>query len=324
MRRTIASAALLVSAAFSFNVEARIFDNDTFKISQEASDSFGFFVNGTRSATLTGSGDLSATFTQAELINLLLPNNGLSSDSLANSSFFKFIARDLAGLMDVSLSGGNVQIIFDRSIVTDEVTGKASLKYNRPGGSDRNFVTVVGEALSGGGDTGGGDTGGGDTGGGDTTPPVVVIPGGGDGGSVESGGSRGGSGPFFNDEFTITKTGDAFSLELNGVELTSIADSGGDLMFNIPENTFKALILANNGVSGRFLGDGTEFFDFLAKGNAGLIDVTLGDNIGFKIDRDFVLNEQSGESVFKYDADGKKARNFINFVGVVDPASPSS
>lgn len=310
------STAALALAAFALGsaADAKIFDNDTFRISQEATESFGFFINDHRVTTLTGSGDLSATFSQSELANLLLANNGLSMTSLMGSNFFEYIARDLSGLMDVTIVGDQVQIMFERTLVTGNKSGAASLKYSRPGGSDRNFVRVVGEALADGG--GGVDV--------VDDDPIVIVDAGGDGGSEASGGSRGGAGPFFNDTFTITKNGDAFLLSINGVELTSIADTGGDLMFQIPENTFKALVLANNGVSGRFLGDGTEFYEFLSKGNAGLLDVTLGSNIGFTIDRDFVLGEQSGESVFKYDADGKKARNFINFVGVVNSASPST
>lgn len=317
MHRMSTSAAALValsSLTFGTLADAKVFDNDTFLVTQEATDSFGFFVNGNRVSTLTS--DLSATFTQEELAALLLANNGISMTSLLSSNFFDYVAKELDGLMDVNIVGDNVEIVFDRELITGNKSGTGSLKYNRPGGSDRNFVRVVGEALG----DGGGDTGGGD----DDDGPIVVIDGGGDGGSEESGGSRGGAGPFFNDTFTITKSGDAFQLSVNGVDFTAVADTGGDLMFQIPENTFKALILANNGVSGRFLGDATEFFEFLAKGNAGLIDVTLGSNIGFTIDRDFVLNEESGESVFKYDADGKKARNFVNFIGVVDMASPSS
>ena len=315
MRQTLTSVvalAALGSVAFGSLADAKIFENDTFLVAQEAADSFGLFINGNRERTLTGAGDLTATFTDPELQQLILANNDINLAEAATAVFFEILPKDLIGLFSATITGTGVELMFSRELVTGNASGVSSFKYNTAvEGSDRNFVQITGQALE------DGDDGGDDD-------PIVVV-GGGEPGSEESGGSRGGAGPFYNDTFTITQTGtDTFELDINGVSLGGIVDSSGDIAFQIPEDTLKALLLVNNGVTGDFLGSKTEFFDFLAKGNAGLIDVTLGSNIGFSIDRSFVTNELSGESSFKYDAGGKKVRNFVNFVGVVDLASPSS
>ena len=309
MRQTVTSAvalAALGSVAIGSVADAKIFENDTFLLAQEATNSFGLFINGSRERTLTGTGDLTASFTDPELQQLILANNDINLAQAATAIFLEILPKDLAGLFSANITGTGVELIFARELVEDNRSGASSFKYNTVvEGSDRNFVRITGQALAG---DPPGDP--------DPDPPIPPLP---------AGDSRGGAGPFYNDTFTITQTGDdTFLLDVNGISLGGIVDASGDINFQIPEDTLKALLLVNNGVSGIYLGSGTEFFDFLAKGNAGLIDVTLGSSIGFSIDRSFVTGEMSGESSFKYNAGGKKARNFVNFVGVVDLASPSS
>lgn len=286
--------AALAVTAFASVADAKIFLNDTFRIAEEAVDSFGLFINDRRATTISStSNSLSATLSQAELQQFLLANNNLDASQAAASMFTAFLPKNLGGMFTVDFVGDDVALTFDRSFVERNGKGTVSFKYKGPEGSDRNFVRVTGKAL--------------------LSDDAII------------GDSRGDAGPFYNDTLTITKSSDVFMLNINGMDLTSVADTGGDITFTVAADAFKTMVLANNGVSGKFLGDETEFFDFLAKGNSGLIDVTLGTDIEFTIDRDFVLNEESGQSSFKYNAGGnKKARNFVNFVGQVSSASPSS
>lgn len=311
MRRYMLSAAASVIAlgAMSGQSEAQVFMNDSFRVVQDTATTFDLFVNNDRVRTLTGAGDLQADFTQQELAGLLLANNNFNDAQVAMTMFTEFVDRDLSGLIDAQINDDTVIITFDRQLITENRSGETSFKYTGPRGRERNFVEVTGIGES------------------DVPPdnsspqvfPTETLPPPGD---VDS---RGGKGPFFNDTFTITQRGGQFLLDINGVELTPLDDTGDTISFQIGTDTFKDLVLTNNGVSGSFLREDTFFFEFLAKGNSGLIDVALrDDSISFDIEREFVLNEMSGESSFKYNALGQRARNFVNFIGVVDNASPSS
>ena len=300
----VVCALILFSLGIARQASAQVFINDSFRIVQEAATSFSLLINNKLVRTLRGNDMLEASFSQGELTSLLLANNNFPKGGTSGlMTFTKFSALELRGLMKGEISADNVTITFDRQLITENRSGYVGLKYTGPRGIEHNFVKVRGV----------GDP--------DTpmdrtslvvSPTKLLRP----PGRIDE---RGGKGPFFNDTFTITQNGALFLLDINGVQLTPIGDIGGDVVFQIPTVVFKQLVLANNGVSGSFLGDDTFFFEFLAKGNSGLIDVALRkDTISFKIAREFVESEMQGESSFKYNALGQPARNFINFVGVVN------
>lgn len=310
-RHFLAGASLFAAVTvlgFNNHAQAEIFDNDTFLLMQNTSDTFDLFINDDPVRTLMGTGNLNASFGQQELAGLLLTNNNLNDMQAAMSTFTEFVDRELSGLMSARITADTVTITFNRQLATENRSGQSSFKYSGPRGNDRNFVTVTGMGAS---DVPENDS--------QLVNAIDELP------PTDGPDSRGGKGPFNNDTLTLTQRGDMFLLDINGVRFDPVDDTGGNIKFQIPTDDFKAIVLSNNGVSGRFLGEDTFFFEFLAKGNSGLIDVALRDDtISFDIAREFVLDELEGESSFKYNALGQRARNFVNFKGVVEAASPST
>ena len=313
MKRQFLAGASLFAAVAVMGIhqpaQAEIFDNDTFLLMQNTSDTFDLFINDAPTRTLMGTGDLRASFGQQELAGLLLTNNNLDDMQASMAMFTEFVDRELSGLMSARITQDTVTITFNRQLATENRSGQSSFKYSGPRGRDRNFVTVTGMGAS---DVPENDS--------QFLNALDELP------PTDGPDSRGGKGPFNNDTLTLTQRGGNFLLDINGVQFDPIEDTGGEIIeFQVATDDFKAIVLSNNGVSGRFLGEDTFFFEFLAKGNSGLIDVALRDDtISFDIAREFVLDELEGESSFKYNALGQRARNFVNFKGVVEAASPST
>jgi hypothetical protein len=296
--------ALLALGSVVNDARAQVFMNDSFRVIQESTTSFDVYINGERVRRLSGDGALQANFSQRELAGLLLANDDLKRGWIVRARLSDFVALDLTGLMSAQITDDNVAITFERQLITESRSGQAGFKYTGPRGRERSLlVGVSGIGTS------------------DVPPdlsspqlfPTQTFAGLGDTDS------RGGKGPYFNDMFTITQFDGYFVVNINGVELTRLADQAGDIIVQINTDTFEQLVLENNGVSGSFLREDTYFFNFLAMGNAGLIDVALrSDNISFSIAREFVTSEIISESLFEYNALGQRAGNFINFVGTVD------